>query len=224
MAAQAEQQIQDKYRSAFEEMARQQTQVAETRMQAGKLYVLAFAPTEEAKNRVWDQIKRVDPNYSDLTCDIRIGTPQQVRSTFEQVSQTAAPAALASGLAAAFKSDQTPSFEQMIGRLFGESNPEQRAGLLNQLSAVTPSGLAAEVLGLTGGQRQVTPEQAQRVSPEAVQTLAAGAQEHDASIIDRVSQFYAQHPNIVKTLGVGILTQIVSHITKGMREKGGGGA
>jgi hypothetical protein len=225
MSGQAEQRIAEKYQSAFDEMDRQRVQVAERRMLPdNKLYVLAFGPTEEAKNKVWDQIKLVDPNYSDLTCDIRIGAPQQVHSAFDRMSEAAPGAALASALAAAFKSDRTAPFGQMIGQLFGQSNPEQRAGLLNQLSAVTPSGLAAEVLGLAGGQRQVTAEQAQQVSPEAVQKLAASAQEHDASIIDRVSDFYAKHPNIVKTLGIGALVEIVSHITKGMRGRPGGGA
>jgi hypothetical protein len=224
MAGQVEQQISDKYQSAFDEMDRQQVEVVETRMQRNTLYVLAYAPTEEAKNRVWDQIKLVDQNYSDLTCDIRVGAPEQVHSAFDEVSQSATPATFASGLAAAFKSDQTPAFGQMIGRLFGESNPEQRAGLLNQLSAVTPAALAAEVLGMIGAPRQVTAEQAQQVSPEAVQKLAARAQEHDASIVDRVSEFYAKHPNIVKTLGVGVLAEIVSHITKGTRGRSGGGA
>ncbi|HMB27879.1 MAG TPA: LysM peptidoglycan-binding domain-containing protein, partial [Blastocatellia bacterium] len=33
--------------------------------------------SEQAKNAVWDQIKLVDPNYSDLTADITVEAPQQ---------------------------------------------------------------------------------------------------------------------------------------------------
>jgi nucleoid-associated protein YgaU len=32
------------------------------------------APSNEAKNKVWDAIKSVDPNYADLTADITINT------------------------------------------------------------------------------------------------------------------------------------------------------
>ncbi len=50
-------QISEKYRSAFEEMQRRQVSVAETRMAGDKLYVLAWAPSDDAKNKVWDVIK-----------------------------------------------------------------------------------------------------------------------------------------------------------------------
>lgn len=40
---------------------------------------------------------------------------------------------LGSGLADAFRSDRTPDFATMATRLFGGSNPQQRAGLLGQL-------------------------------------------------------------------------------------------
>ena len=39
------------------------------------------------------------------------------------------------GLAAAFRSDQTPPFGQMVSRLFSQSGGQQQAGLLNTLLA-----------------------------------------------------------------------------------------
>ena len=39
-------------------------------LREGKLYFHAIAPSEDVKNRVWDQIKLIDPNYSDLSADI----------------------------------------------------------------------------------------------------------------------------------------------------------
>lgn len=38
----------------------------------GKLLIRAAAPSEEVKNRIWDQIKLVDPSYADLTADITV--------------------------------------------------------------------------------------------------------------------------------------------------------
>ena len=40
---------------------------------------------------------------------------------------------LGNGVAAAFRSDATPPFGQMIGDLFGQPSPQQRAGILNQI-------------------------------------------------------------------------------------------
>jgi nucleoid-associated protein YgaU len=40
-----------------------------------KLLIRGEAPSEDVKNRVWDQIKLVDPSYTDLTADITV-SPQ----------------------------------------------------------------------------------------------------------------------------------------------------
>jgi nucleoid-associated protein YgaU len=44
-----------------------------------KLYIRGTAPSAQAKNQVWDQIKLVDPSFSDLTADITLDptAPQQ---------------------------------------------------------------------------------------------------------------------------------------------------
>lgn len=41
-------------------------------MQGDKLFIRGEAPSQDAKNKVWDQIKLVDPSYSDLTADITV--------------------------------------------------------------------------------------------------------------------------------------------------------
>ena len=39
----------------------------------GKLRIRAEAPSEAVKNKVWDQIKAVDPSYGDLSAEITVG-------------------------------------------------------------------------------------------------------------------------------------------------------
>jgi hypothetical protein len=64
-----------------------------------------------------------------------------LHSAYDQVAQAVPHGALADGISHAFKSDQTPPFEQMMSGLFGQSNPDQKAGLLNQLlAALGPGG------------------------------------------------------------------------------------
>jgi hypothetical protein len=55
---------------------------------------------------------------------------------------------------------------------------------------------------------------AQHDSPEVVSQLADHAAKHDPSIIDRAGEVYAQHPTLVKSLGVGALTVIMSHLSQ----------
>jgi hypothetical protein len=106
----------------------------------------------------------------------------------------------------------------MLSNLFSQSNGQQRAGILNQLlSALGPSvggGLTGTLSNLLKGGTELTPQQAEQVSPEAVQQLAAHAQRNNPSIIEQASNFYAQHPQLVQGLGAGALALILSHISK----------
>jgi hypothetical protein len=153
--------------------------------------------------------------YTGVTPD---NAPPSVHDDFQQVAQHAPSGHLAGGLSEAFRSDQTPPFQNMLGSLFGASNGEQKAGILNQLLAsVGPGLLTSGVLGgLTkyAGAGSLTPQQAEQVSPEAVQELAQHAQQQDPSIVDRASSFYAQHPTLVQALGAGSLAFIMSNMSQ----------
>lgn len=163
--------------------------------------------------------------------------PDTVDDDFNQVAQAAPQPALADGLAAAFRSEQTPEFGQMAANLFSNSNPQQQAGLLNTIlryagpailsrvmagggggggatSAGGGGGLSDLINIFRGGQQEVTPEQAQQIPPEAVQQVAEQAEKHDPSIIDKISEFYAEHPTLVKTLGTAALTIALSKIAQ----------
>src|SRR5262249_13325365 len=65
-------QLKSKYQSVLSLMTQQSVQLQNVHIQDGKLFIRGTAPSQEAKNRVWDQIKLVDPNYSDLTADITV--------------------------------------------------------------------------------------------------------------------------------------------------------
>jgi nucleoid-associated protein YgaU len=47
-------------------------QVQTVDLEGGKLRLRGQAPSEAAKNKVWDQIKAVDPTYSDLSAEITV--------------------------------------------------------------------------------------------------------------------------------------------------------
>ena len=112
-----------------------------------------------------------------------------VVNQFENAARGAAPGDVSHGLHEAFRSDATPPFEQMIGQLFGRSDPNQRAGFLNQ------------ILG-----RNVTPQQASTMPVDEVQEATAQAAAANPSIMQRASEFYAQHPALVQTLGQAAIT------------------
>ena len=145
-----------------------------------------------------------------------------VHSAYDQVAGAVPSGTLADGLSHAFNSDQTPPFPEMLSGLFGQSNPQQKAGVLNQIIAAvgpaaagqmaTSAGFGGLAGMLSGG--TVTPQQAQQVSPDQVQALAQHAATKNPSIIDMAAGFYAEHPTLVKSIGVGALALLMSKISK----------
>jgi len=142
--------------------------------------------------------------------------PAGIHNDFEQAAQAAPQSDLADGLATAFRSHQTPPFPQMLSYLFSQSNPQQRAGILNQLLQSVGPGILGSSLGslLRGGQTQITPEQAQQVTPEAVQHIATEAEQSNPSVVDSISHFYSEHPTLIKTLGGAALAIVLARMAE----------
>jgi len=65
-------QLKNKYQSVLNFISQQPVQLQNLNVQDDKLLIRAVAPSEEVKNRIWDQIKLVDPTYGDLLADIRV--------------------------------------------------------------------------------------------------------------------------------------------------------
>jgi hypothetical protein len=61
-----------KYQSVLNFIQQQQnTQLQNVNMEGDKLFIRASAPSLDVKNKIWDQIKLVDPTFSDLTAEIQ---------------------------------------------------------------------------------------------------------------------------------------------------------
>jgi len=151
---------------------------------------------------------------------------KDIHSAFDQVAGSVPQGDLTEGISHVFNSDQTPPFEQMLGGLFGQSSPDQKAAVLNQvLSSLGPS--AGSVLGSLGGLGGlaavlqggggVSATQAQEISPQAVEGLAQKARAINPGIVDTVSDFYAKNPQLVKTIGAGALALLMSRLNSRSR-------
>ena len=152
--------------------------------------------------------------------------PAHVNQDFERVAQVAPQSTLADGLAAAFRSDQTPPFAEMVANLFNRSGGQQQAGLLNTLIAAAGPALVSQVLSHSGGrgsdltdllsrgETQLAPEQAQQIPADAVREIAAQAERQDPSIVDQISDFFARNPTLVKTLGSTALSIALAKVAQ----------
>lgn len=64
--------LKTKYQSVLRLIDQKGLRLQNLHLQDNKLFVKASAGTEAQKNEIWNQIKLVDPNYADLTCEIVI--------------------------------------------------------------------------------------------------------------------------------------------------------
>lgn len=160
--------------------------------------------------------------------------PTDTNTDFDEVSRQVAPDVLGQGIAESFRSDSTPAFGSMVGQLFGNSNGSQRAGLLGQLiqaagpavlAGVAGGGFGRILEGLRGaGSNPASPptvstSDADRMTPDEVEQLAAAAEKNDPTIIDKVGSYYSAHPEVVKVLGGAALAIALGQIATRMQRR-----
>ena len=68
--------LKQKYQPALNLMQQLQVRVQNLNMQGNQLLIRGVAPSAEAKNKVWDQVKLIDRSFSDLICDISVSQQQ----------------------------------------------------------------------------------------------------------------------------------------------------
>jgi nucleoid-associated protein YgaU len=70
----ADEDLKNKYQPVADFMSRNGFQIQHFHVENNKAVLTASAPTEFLKNRAWDEIKKVDPNFSDLQHSITVGS------------------------------------------------------------------------------------------------------------------------------------------------------
>src|SRR3954447_19642145 len=114
-------------------------------------------------------------NYATGSADHRAA-----EQDFDRVAQHAPRETMASGIAEAFRSNQTAPFPNMLSQLFSNSSGDQRATVLNSLVTTLGPAVIARVMSKHGvstanpvGQGPIRPDEAEHVPPAAVEELAA---------------------------------------------------
>jgi hypothetical protein len=146
-----------------------------------------------------------------------------VLDDFNDMVKRAPEGVIAQAIAEAFRTDENASFAPIVADLFVHSDTELRAGLLNilvnHIGRDTKRVLSnAGLFGLDPDSRQVAEETTTQLSPEAIEVIAAEAEQRDSGIVDHVSAFYARHTEVVSELGAhavaSVLTQIAQRASK----------
>ena len=126
-------QLKQKYQSVLNAIEQQNVRLQNLHVENDKLFIRGTAPSEQAKNEIWDQIKLVDPNYSDLTADITVEAPQQ--------RAAAVGGAVAGGQTYTVKSGDTLS--KISQQFYGSSNEYMRIFYANRDKLSDPDKIQA---------------------------------------------------------------------------------
>ena len=128
-------QMKQKYASVLNEVQQQQVRLSHVHIQDNKLFIQGVAPSEQAKNRVWDQIKAVNPNWAqELTADITID---------QNASASAAPAAAPKPAQRSYTVQAGDSLSKISKQFYGDPNDymkifEANRDLLKDPNKISP--------------------------------------------------------------------------------------
>jgi nucleoid-associated protein YgaU len=113
-------QLKQKYQSVVSSMQQNQVRLENLNMQGDKLFMRAEAPSQDAKNKVWDQIKLVDATYSDLIADIT------VNEAAAQKAQAAGATSNAGTNARTYTVKPGDSLSKISREFYGDANKYQK--------------------------------------------------------------------------------------------------
>lgn len=105
-------QLKMKYQSVLNFIQSQGFQLQNLNLEGDKLLIRASAPSADLKNRVWDQIKLVDPNFSDLIADIQAPA----------VAAAAAVGAVSTPAARTYTVQPGDSLSRISKQFYGDAN------------------------------------------------------------------------------------------------------
>ena len=73
--------LKTKYQTALNVMDQQHIQLQNLHVTDDKLYIKGIAPSQDALNKVWDQIKLANPSTDDITIDISVDESRAAAAT-----------------------------------------------------------------------------------------------------------------------------------------------
>ncbi len=113
--------LKQKYQTVLTTADQQHVQFQNLHVQDNKLFIKGTAPSDEAKNKFWEQIKLVSPNMDDITADINVDASRAIG---------AAVGGTPSGETYTVKSGDTLS--KISKQLYGDGNEYMRIFYANR--------------------------------------------------------------------------------------------
>lgn len=125
-------QLKMKYQSVLNFIQAQGANLQNVNMEGDKLLIRASAPSAAIKDKIWDQIKLVDPNFADLTA--QIDAP---------AAQAAAAAATGSTSARTYQVQPGDNLSKISKQFYGDANKYMKIYEANKDKMTDPDHVKA---------------------------------------------------------------------------------
>lgn len=123
--------LKEKYRTVLSVADQQHVQFQNLHVEDDKLLVRGTAPSADVVNKVWDQLKLVNPNLDDIILDLKVNQSQaQTASASGNVGQGAGTGQPSGGQTYTVKSGDTLS--KVSKQFYGDSNEYMRIFYANR--------------------------------------------------------------------------------------------
>ena len=110
--------LRHKYDPVVRLMHARGAQVKTIEMQGAKLLLKAEAPSADVKNAIWDEIKKVDPTYADLSADISVNPAA--------AAGQGGPAGTVSAPAGSYTVQKGDTLSKISKQFYGDANKYQK--------------------------------------------------------------------------------------------------
>ena len=124
--------LKKKYETVLTTADQQHVQFQNLHVEDNKLFIKGTAPTEDAKNKFWDQVKLVSPTQDDITADITVD------------SSRAQGAAVGGGTGSqTYTVKPGDTLSKISKQLYGDSNEYMRIFYANRSALKDPNMIQA---------------------------------------------------------------------------------
>ncbi|HVF90054.1 MAG TPA: LysM peptidoglycan-binding domain-containing protein [Blastocatellia bacterium] len=121
--------LKEKYRTALTVADQQHVQFQNLHVEDDKLLVRGIAPSADVVNKIWDQVKLVNPGLDDITLDLKVNE-SQAQTVSAGGGQSAGAGQQSGGQTYTVKSGDTLS--KLSKQFYGDSNEYMRIFYANR--------------------------------------------------------------------------------------------
>jgi LysM repeat protein len=139
-------QMKQKYASVLDVINQTGVRLEHMHIQDGKFFLQGAAGSEQIKNKVWDEIKRVNPAADDITCDLTVDA-----TTAPMAAAASASASGSSSAARTYTVAAGDSLSKIAKQFYGSANQYMKIFEANKDKLSDPDKIKA-------GQQLVIPE------------------------------------------------------------------